>query len=250
MNKSIIIVIGISILIGIGVSVAIFINTSLGDEKILQNQGTNSSIEQLLSEKQIKFEPQNLIVETGPSFAGDPGCGAIIDDKSDVYWFKVDSISNPKNMTVYNDNPNECKINYDSCFCNAQMALAAKTLDGLSYFNSTEEKFVEKTVQDYLSRINSAPGPEKFVVGKFNFKINPDDISFCGAFVSEKATEFYPEQVLRENVTMHGHFQGIIQDKIKILDFHGGVDRDDLCAINSNATIINFDRNTTRHDSK
>lgn len=208
------------------------------------------SIERLLTNNNVNFDPDTFVVEGGFTFgSGDTGCGAVMDNESNVHWFKVDSISNPTNITLYVENPNKCRVNYGSCFCNAQMSFAAKTLDKLSYFNSTEQKFVEDTVRVFLSRINMAPGPEKFVVGKYNFKIEPDDISFCGAYVSEKMKEYYPEQLLRENVVKVDYFRGIIRDEIRVLDFQGGA-RDDLCAINENASVIHFERDTTLHDSQ
>jgi len=93
-----------------------------------------TSIEKLLISNQIDYLPDKLVVTSGPTIRGDPGCGAVIDVDSTVHWFGIDSISEPKKITLYSENPNQCKVNTASCFCNAQMELSALTIDELNYF--------------------------------------------------------------------------------------------------------------------
>ncbi len=94
----------------------------------------SSDVERLLIQNQIDYLPDNLVITGGPAFGGDPGCGAVIDVNSQTHWFQIDSISEPRNMITYPENPHVCKINYTSCFCNAQMKLTALTIKELSYF--------------------------------------------------------------------------------------------------------------------
>lgn len=92
------------------------------DEGILpevQEYVISSDVERLLTQNQIDYIPDNLVVAGGPAFEGDPVCGAVFDVDSETHWFEIDSISESRKMTVYFENPGLCKMNLTSCFCNA-----------------------------------------------------------------------------------------------------------------------------------
>lgn len=200
-----------------------------------------------LDEKNIQYHPDDFTFISGMSLLSYPPitdyCGYVIADDGEDYWyessFQKDTLSQNK---ITEENPMPCEPNMGSCICSLETKLAEKYSNALSYFNSTEQKFVEDTVQKYLGSINMAPGPEKFVIGKYNHKFEENDIAFCGAFVSELVKNPDPEIVLRENVTKHGYFQGTIRDETRVLGFQGAIDSEQLCAINDDAKVIHFKR--------
>lgn len=80
-----------------------------------------------------------MAVAGGITFGrGDSGCGAVMDNESDVYWFHVDSISDPTNITLGSENPRPCKINHGYFFSNAQTAFTEVILNELSYLTPEE----------------------------------------------------------------------------------------------------------------
>lgn len=199
-----------------------------------------------LDEQNIQYNSSDLIFISGMSLLSDPPhtdyCGYVISGDDD-YWyqssFHKDTLSRNE---ITKENPMPCKPNVGSCICSLETKITEKYTDNLSFFNSAEQKFVEETVQKFLGRTNMAPGPEKFVVGKYNHQFEEEDIAFCGVFVSELVKTPDPEIILRNNVTKHGYFQGTIRDETKVLGFQGTVDSEKLCAINADVEIIHFKR--------
>lgn len=207
-----------------------------------------------LDEKNILYSPDDLVFIQGMSLTSYPPitdyCGYVMAKDGSDYWywstFHKDTLSRNE-MTE--ENPMPCRPNMGSCICSLETKIAEKNTDTLSYFDSEEQKFVEGIVHKYLSSINMAGGPEKFVVGKYNHKFESDDIAFCGAFVSEMVTNPEPDKVLRENVTKVRYMQGTIRDTSQVLGFSISVDSEKLCAINPDAKIITFERINRLEDS-
>jgi len=105
------------------------IATILSEEEIAQPEpipepeieSKHFTIEELLIENQIDYLPDQLVVTGGPTIRGDSGCGAVIDIDSQTHWFGIDSLSEPKKLTLFSENPNQCEVNTGSCFCNTQI---------------------------------------------------------------------------------------------------------------------------------
>ena len=218
------------------------------DEGILsevQEYVMSDDVEKLLIQNQIDYVPGKLVVTGGPAFKGDPGCGAAIDVNSKTHWFEIDSISEPRKMTVYSENPMPCKINHTSCFCNAQMELAALTLDELLYLTPEQEQQVGKRVQKYFETMLHQISLTKFVVGKYNFDMGEKYTGICGAIVTD-STDFAPDNTSSDNtpsneISIHGYFSGYI-DGPNLWDFSLSVNNEKLCAISDGAEIFEYEK--------
>jgi len=218
------------------------------DEGILpeiQEYVTSGDVERLLIQNQIDYIPEKIVVTGGPAFKGDPGCGATIDVNSETHWFEIDSISDPRKMTVYLENPMPCKINHTSCFCNAQMEFAALTLNELSYLTPEEEQKVGKRIQRYFETMPHQISLTKFVVGKYNFNMEEKYTGICGALVTD-STDFAPDNMSQDNmssneVSIHGYFSGYM-DGPNLWDFSLSVDNEKLCAISDDAQIFEYEK--------
>ena len=166
-------------------------------------------------------------------------CGyALVDD--DVYWLQSDL--NRDTLTkafISTQNPDPCKPSYGSCFCSAQYDMEEKTTTKLTYFDESQEEYVGRLLQNYLAIEKVSNVPEKFVVGNYNFEMKPNEITFCGAFVSERIKNPFSEMIIRENVTAHRYLSGVIKND-QVLNI--GLEKPMvLCAINDNATIYPFE---------
>ena len=207
-------------------------------ENMLSSKYTGmSDVGKLLIEHEIDYLQDQLVVTKGPTFAGDPGCGAVIDVNSETHWFKIDSVSNPKNMTLYSENPRPCKINHSSCFCNAQMELTAVTIDRLSYFTPEQEQQVGKRVQKYLETMPHQIPLTKFVVGKYNFNIGDKYTEICGAIITESKTN----KEITGEIPIYKYFSGYMEGP-NLWDFSLSVDSEKLCAISKNPAIFEYER--------
>lgn len=166
-------------------------------------------------------------------------CGyTIVDDT--VYWLQSDLKRDTlTKVSIMDENPDPCKPSYSACFCEAQYHLAEKTITELSYFDESEEAYVGQTFQDYLNEGNKIVNmPKKFVVGDHNFEMQPDETTFCGAFVSEKKGNFGPDRVIREDVVAFQYFSGVIKNNAVIT--FSLEEPMKLCAINSDAKVYDF----------
>ena len=165
-----------------------------------------AGIDYLLSVNQIDYLRDKLVVTGGPAYEGDPGCGAVIDVYSETHWFEIDSVSNPTKMTVYSENPHQCKVNTASCFCNAQMDLTVLTLDELSYFTADEEEkyatILLKYIQNNAVMKNIEP---KFRIGKLNLNFTDSDaIGYCGERPVETKNSFFSGAIVNGYVKDYG----------------------------------------------
>ncbi len=195
------------------------------------------SVEQLLNQNNISFHQSNLVVTSGPVFAGDPGCGAVIDDNSDIYWFDVDSRSNAKNMTVYSENPNPCKVNWSSCFCNAQTKLTELTTAELSYLTKEEEEEVGKSVQRRFENIPHQIPVTKFVVGKYNLDLGEKYDEICGILL----TRGDREEKFNEEYSVYKYFSAA-KEGMRLWDFSLSIGSENLCAVLDDATIFEYEK--------
>lgn len=168
-----------------------------------ENAETNTEIpdvEKLLIENKINYNPDKLVVTTGASIRGDPGCGAVVDVNSKTQWFRVDSMSNPNELTFYSDNPNQCVVNTVSCFCNVQMELAALTTNKLDYFTVEEQEKHANILIDYLyeENINRTP---KFIIGKQNVNYtDPEATGFCGKIWGTATYDYFSGAIVNGTV--------------------------------------------------
>ena len=187
----------------------------------VQEYVMSSDVERLLIQNQIDYLPGKMVVTGGPAFNGDPGCGAVIDVDLDIHWFKIDSISEPRTITVYSENPHPCKVNTTSCFCNAQIELTFLTLDELSYFSPEEEEIHATILLKYIENNAVMKNIEqKFKIGKLNLNFtDPDAIGYCGERPGDNRNDFFSGAIVN----------GYVKDY--------GLDRDLplLCAIPDNA---------------
>lgn len=178
-----------------------------------------ATVRKLLSQNQIKYVPDKLVIASGPILYGDPRCGVVVDVNSTTHWFGIDSISNPQKMTLFSENPNPCKVNTGSCFCDAQMELTARTLDHLSYFTPEEEEKTANALMDYLVKENINRTP-KFLIGKFNLNYtDPMAIGYCGELWGYNKLDY---------------FDGAIVNN-KVMDYGLTDERPPLCAIHKDA---------------
>ncbi len=180
----------------------------LSEEEITQPEpeieSKHFTIEELLIENQIEYLSDKLVVISGISFQGDPGCGAVIDIDSQTHWFGIDSRSEPKKLTLFSENPNQCKVNTSSCFCNVQMKLTAMTLDNLNYFTPDEQKHYADILIDYLydENINRTP---KFQIGKINLNYTDSSaIGYCGEIWGTNTRGFFSGAIVNGVVEDYG----------------------------------------------
>lgn len=179
----------------------------------------HADVEKLLIENKIDYIPDKLVITTGATIRGDPACGAVVDTDSKVHWFGIDSISNPREMTLYDENPNQCVVNTSSCFCNVQIELSALTLDELDYFTPQEQDKYANILIGYLYEKNVNRTP-KFMIGKHNVNYtDPSAIGYCGKIWG---------------TATRGYFSGAIVDG-EVKDY--GIDKELplLCAISDDA---------------
>lgn len=163
-----------------------------------------SAVEKLLTENKIEYLPDKLVITGGPAFMGDPGCGAAVDASSKVYWFGIDSVSNPSRMTIFDDNPNQCVVNTSSCFCNVQIKLAALTTDELDYFSPEEQEKYASILIDYLyeENINRTP---KFMIGKHNVNYTePSAVGYCGKIWGTATRDYFSGAIVNGEVKGYG----------------------------------------------
>lgn len=162
------------------------------------------TIAKLLAQNQIEYFPDKLVVTGVPVFSGDPRCGVVVDVNSTIHWFTVDSISKPQKMKLFSENPNPCMVNTGSCFCNAQMELAALTSDNLSYFNPEEEEKLANILMNYLTNENINRTP-KFLIGKFNLNYtDPYAIGYCGELWGYNKLDFFDGAIVNDQVKDYG----------------------------------------------
>ena len=122
-------------------------------------------------------------------------------------------------MTIFSENPNPCKVNTGSCFCNAQKEFTALTIDELSYFTLQEEEKYAEILIDYLGKENINRTP-KFQIGKFNLNYTDSlAVGYCGKIWGTNT---------------FGFFGGAFVKNI-IKDYYIGKDLPPLCAISDNA---------------
>ena len=192
------------------------------EKKMLSSKSTSmDDVGKLLTLNQVNYNPDTLVVTGGPAYSGDPGCGAVIDTDLQTRWFKIDSISEPKKMTMYSENPHPCKVNTTSCFCNAQTELTFLTLDKLSYFTPEEEEMHATVLLKYIQNNAGMKNIEpKFKIGKLNLNFTDTDaIGYCGERPGDNRNDFFSGAIVN----------GYVKDY--------GLDRDLplLCAIPDNA---------------
>ena len=251
--KPLIIIVSISIMAIVGFSIFGLAMLTFNfdrnlDEGILseiQEYVTSEDVERLLIQNQIDYIPDKIVVTGGPAFRGDPGCGAVMDVNLKTHWFEIDSISEPRKMTVYPENPRPCQINHTSCFCNAQMEFTAQTLDELSYLTPGQEQKIGKRVQKYFETMPHQISMTKFVVGKYNFDIEEKYSGICGAIVTND-NDFPQNSVPNDSVSfngilIHSYFSGYV-DGSNLWDFSLSVDNEKLCAISDDAKIFEYEK--------
>ena len=175
--------------------------------EMLSSKSTGmANVEKLLVLNQVNYNPDTLVVTGGPAFSGDPGCGAVIDTDLQTKWFKIDSISNPKKITMYSENPHPCKVNTASCFCNAQTELTFLTIDELSYFSPEEEEMHAMTLLKYIKNNAGMKNIEpKFKIGKLNLNFtDPDAIGYCGERPGDNRNDFFSGAIVNSYVKDYG----------------------------------------------
>ncbi|MFB5621253.1 MAG: hypothetical protein ACE5RC_09005, partial [Nitrosopumilus sp.] len=163
-------------------------------------------VEHLLSVNQIDYLQNTLVVTGGPTFSGDPGCGAVIDTDDVTHWFKIDSISNPQTMTVLPENPHPCEVNTTSCFCTAQTNLTVLTLEELSYFTQQEEEKYANILLDYIKNNAGMKNIEpKFKIGKLNLNFTDSTaIGYCGERPGDNRNDFFSGAIVNGYVKDYG----------------------------------------------
>ncbi len=181
-------------------------------ENILSRQGcppeytqelkipTPSGVDYLLDQAGINYLPDKLAVAGGLSIRGDSGCGAVIDTDSQTHWFGIDSISEPKKITFFQETPQMCKVNTGGCYCDIHRELTVLTLDELSYFTLQEEEKYAEILIDYLDKENINRTP-KFQIGKFNLNY-PDSfaVGFCGELWGINTYDFFEGAFVKDIV--------------------------------------------------
>jgi len=158
------------------------------------------TIEELLIQNQLDYHPDKLIVTSGISFQGDPGCGAVVDTNSITHWFGIDSLSEPKKIRLFSENPNMCKVNTSSCFCDVHKKLTALTLGELSYFTIQDEEKFANILIDYLAEENINRTP-KFQIGKLNINYTDSSaIGYCGEIWGTNTYDFFEGAFVKDIV--------------------------------------------------
>jgi len=167
-------------------------------------------------------------------------CGYLLVD-DDVYWLESDLARDTiTRASIMSENPDQCKPNYGSCFCSAQYDMVEKTTSKLFYFDKDSEELYGKIFQDFLNEGGKVVNmPKRFVIGNHNFELQPDEITICGAFVSENVKNPLIEMKINENLTAHRYFEGVIRDG-QVVGW-GLSEPMKLCAINTDAKVFEFD---------
>jgi len=160
--------------------------------------------EKLFTENQIDT-PKDLVVKGAARIGGDPVCGIAVDDSEKLHWFAVDSLSNPSRMTVFQENPQPCKVNTSSCFCDAYVELVAPTTE-LTYFTSEEEQKYAGILIDYLSEENINRTP-KFLIGKLNINYTDFAIGYCGQIWGKNTYGFFSGGIINDTVMDYGIYK-------------------------------------------
>ena len=132
-------------------------------------------------------------------------CGYVIDDDK-VYWLegRLDK-SKIYDVEVFTENPQPCKPNLGSCWCDAQTLAEEQLLD----FEKTpltplEETIVVNYIHDYL-KDNTNLNFYKYQVGKYHMDYGDENvISFCGVFGAKSGNDFFSGSV--NNVTGDNDF--------------------------------------------
>ena len=155
----------------------------------------------LLTENQIDTL-KDLVVKRSISIGGDPVCGIAVDGSEKLHWFAVDSLSNPSHMTVFQENPQPCKVSTSSCFCDAYVELVASTTE-LTYFTPEEEQKYSNILIDYLSEENINRTP-KFLIGKLNIDYTDSAIGYCGQIWGENTYGFFSGGIINDTVINYG----------------------------------------------
>ena len=177
------------------------------EKEMLSSKSTGmDDVTKLLTRHQINYDPRTLVVTSGPAFSGDPGCGAVIDTGVQTRWFAIDSISKPKKITIYSDNPHPCKVNTTSCFCNAQIELTFLTLDELSYFSPEEEEKYASILLKYIQNNAGMKNIEPmFKIGKLNLNFtDPNAIGYCGERPGDNRNDFFSGAIVNGYVKDYG----------------------------------------------
>lgn len=203
---------------------------------LVREYAMSSNVEKLLIQNQIEYSDK-LVVTGGPAYAGDPGCGAVMDVDSQTHWFEIDSVSEPRKMTVYSENPMPCKINHASCFCNAQTAFTEVMLTELSYLNPSEEQEIGKRVKTYFETMPHQIPVTKFVVGKYNLDLGEQYTEICGILL----TKGDREERFDEDYSVYKYFS-TAKEGYNLWDFSLSVGSEKLCAIHDDATIFEYDK--------
>jgi len=163
-------------------------------------------LDSLLIQNDIDYLPDNLVVSGGWGFDGDPGCGVVIDTDDVTHWFGIDSISDPREMTFYSENPHPCKVNTSSCYCSAQMDLTVLTLDELSYFTEEEEEKYANILLDYIKNNAGMKNIEqKFKIGKLNLNFTDTNaVGYCGERPGDNRINFFSGAIVNGYVKDYG----------------------------------------------
>ena len=197
----------------------------------------SDNIERLLIQNQIDYVPGKLAVTGGPAFSGDPGCGAVIDVDSNTHWFEIDSISEPRTMTVYPENPMPCQINHSSCFCNAQTKIAEQTIDSLIYLEALKEEQIGERVKTYFETIPHEILVTKFVVGKYHLDLGERYDEICGILLTENDRE----EKFNVDYSTYAYFSTAKEGQ-SLWDFSLSVGSEKLCAIRDDAKIFEYEK--------
>lgn len=165
-----------------------------------------SGVDFLLMQNNIDYVSENLVISGGWGFYGDPGCGVVIDTDSQTHWFAIDSVSDPREMTMYSENPHPCKVNTSSCFCSAQMDLTVLTLDELSYFTKDEEEKYANILLDYIKNNAGMKNIEpKFRIGKLNLNFTDSSaVGYCGERPGNNTSNFFSGAIVNGYVKDYG----------------------------------------------
>lgn len=122
-------------------------------------------------------------------------CGYVIDEDK-VYWLegRLDK-SKISDVEVFTENPQPCKPNLGSCWCEAQTLAEEQLLDFEKIpLTPIEETIVVNYIHDYL-KDNTNLNFYKYQVGKYHMDYGDDDvISFCGVF-GENNNDFFSGSV-------------------------------------------------------
>jgi hypothetical protein len=162
-------------------------------------------LKKLLSENNINYLPDKLVVTPQLTlFAGDPACGAVVDTDSNIHWFGIDSVSNPRVITVYDKNPNPCVVNTHSCFCDTQIEMNALTTNKIDYFTPEEQEKYAHLLIDYLYKENINRTP-KFMIGKHNVNYTDTSaIGYCGKIWGINTYGYFDGSIVNGKVRDYG----------------------------------------------